>query len=146
MIILLISVLFLLLGRGEGISLEVCLGEISWNLIHKLFQRTFQFDLIEKGFCLVVYSIKNFLVYFHAVVCSISFLCYGKCTLKRAKYVRCILPYHPFKRQPNKMVKHTQMTRQQFADRCLSVFSCFVGLAMKGLNLLNTHIPMRDVS
>ena len=35
----------------------------------------------------------------------------------------------PFKRQPQKMVKHTQTVRRQFADH-------FVGLALKGFKLL----------
>ena len=38
----------------------------------------------------------------------------------------------PFERQPNKMVKHAQTIRWQ--KRCLSVFDCFLGLALKGLN------------
>ena len=33
----------------------------------------------------------------------------------------------------NKVAKHTQTIRRQFADNCLSVFGHFVGLALKGL-------------
>ena len=40
----------------------------------------------------------------------------------------------PFKRQPNKIVKHTQTTRQQQPTNCLGVFDHFVGLALKVLN------------
>ena len=45
-----------------------------------------------------------------------------------------------FKRQPQKMAKHTQTIRRHFADKmfelptnCLSAFDHFVGLALKGL-------------
>ena len=36
----------------------------------------------------------------------------------------------PFKRQPHKMVKHTQTIRQQFAN----MFDHFVEFSLKGLN------------
>ena len=36
-----------------------------------------------------------------------------------------------FKRQPHKMVKHTQTTRRQQPMNYLSVFEYFVGLALK---------------
>ena len=39
-----------------------------------------------------------------------------------------------FKRQPHKMVKHTQTVRQQHPTNCLSVFDRSVGLAVKGLS------------
>ena len=39
----------------------------------------------------------------------------------------------PFKRQPPKMVKHTQTIRRQQLMYCLSVFGHFVKLALKGL-------------
>ena len=38
-----------------------------------------------------------------------------------------------FKRQPRKMVKHTQIIGQQKPTSCLSVFDNFVGLTLKGL-------------
>ena len=38
-----------------------------------------------------------------------------------------------FKRQPRKMIKHTQTIGQQKLTSCLSVFDNFVGLALKGL-------------
>ena len=38
-----------------------------------------------------------------------------------------------FKCQPPKMAKHSQTIRQQQPTNCLSVFSHFVGLALKGL-------------
>ena len=41
--------------------------------------------------------------------------------------------YWPFKRQSQKMVKHTQTVRRQFATNCLSVFDHFVKLTFKGL-------------
>ena len=41
----------------------------------------------------------------------------------------------PFKRQPHKMVKHTQIIRQLLRTNSLSVFDHFVGLALKGLRL-----------
>ena len=34
------------------------------------------------------------------------------------------------------MIKHTQTIRQQQPTNCLSVFDHFVGLALKGLNIL----------
>ena len=39
----------------------------------------------------------------------------------------------PFKRQPHKMVKHTQIIPLQKSTNRLSVFDHFVGLALKGL-------------
>ena len=39
----------------------------------------------------------------------------------------------PFKRQPHKMVKHTQTIRQMLPTSCLSLFDHFVGLALKWL-------------
>ena len=41
----------------------------------------------------------------------------------------------PFKRQPHKMVKHTQTIRRLLLMNSLSVFGHSVGLALKGLNL-----------
>ena len=38
----------------------------------------------------------------------------------------------PFKRQPHKMVKHTQTIRRQQPTNCLSVFDHFMRLALKG--------------
>ena len=43
----------------------------------------------------------------------------------------------PFKRQPHKMVKHTQAIRRQQQTNCLSVFDHFLGLALKGLKKLS---------
>ena len=39
-----------------------------------------------------------------------------------------------FKRQPQKMIKYTQIIRQLLLAKCLSVFELFVGLALKGLS------------
>ena len=39
----------------------------------------------------------------------------------------------PFKRQPRKMVKHTQTIRRVLPTNVLSLFDHFVGLALKGL-------------
>ena len=39
-----------------------------------------------------------------------------------------------FKRQPHKMVKHTQKIRRLLPTNCLSAFDHFVLLALKGLN------------
>ena len=49
------------------------------------------------------------------------------------------MPYNrlisqPFKRQPHKMVKHTQTIRRILPTNCLSMFDHFVGLALKGLS------------
>ena len=37
----------------------------------------------------------------------------------------------------HKMIKHTQTIRWQQPTNCLSVFDHFVGLALKGLNIVN---------
>ena len=42
--------------------------------------------------------------------------------------------YSIFKRQPHKMVKHTQTICRLLTTNCLSVFDHSVGLALKGLN------------
>ena len=39
----------------------------------------------------------------------------------------------PFKRQPHKIVKPTQIIRRLLPTNCLSVIDHFVGLALKGL-------------
>ena len=39
----------------------------------------------------------------------------------------------------HKMVKHTQSIRRQQPKNCLSVSDHFVGLALKGLNLVFEH-------
>ena len=44
-----------------------------------------------------------------------------------------------FKRQPHKIVKHTQTVRQQQLANCLSVFDHCLGLALKGLILANDN-------
>ena len=40
---------------------------------------------------------------------------------------------YPYKRQPYKMVKHSQTIRWQKPTNCLSVFDHFWGLVLKGL-------------
>ena len=53
----------------------------------------------------------------------------------------------PFKRQPHKMVEHTQTIRKQFVDECLSVFYHFVGSTFKGLScidLTKSHYSKRN--
>ena len=42
--------------------------------------------------------------------------------------------FKPFKRQPHKMAKHTQVIRQLLATNYLNVFDHFVGLGQKGLS------------
>ena len=58
--------------------------------------------------------------------------------------------YQPLKRQPNKMIKHTQTIRFLLATNCLNVFDQYVVLALKGLTyesdsplrgFPNSHIP-----
>ena len=41
--------------------------------------------------------------------------------------------YQPFKRQPHRMVKHTQTIRQLLLTNCLTVLDHFLGLALKEL-------------
>ena len=43
--------------------------------------------------------------------------------------------YQPYKRQPHKMVKHTQTIRRQNPTNCLSVSDHFLPLALKGLKI-----------
>ena len=45
--------------------------------------------------------------------------------------------FNPFKRQPHKMVKHTQTIRQQKPTNYLSVLDRFVGLVLKGISFLS---------
>ena len=45
-----------------------------------------------------------------------------------------LVPWKFFKRQPHKMVKHTQTIPRQQLRNCLRVFDHFVGSALKGLN------------
>ena len=52
---------------------------------------------------------------------------------------RTRLVFNPLKRQPRKMVKHTQTIRRQFPDELLSVFDHFVRLALKGLRIELDH-------
>ena len=40
----------------------------------------------------------------------------------------------PFKRQPHKMIKHSQRIRRLLLAKYFVVFDHFVGLALKGLN------------
>ena len=49
---------------------------------------------------------------------------------KIAESLQCIL-----KRQPHKMVKHTQISRRQNPRNSLSMFDHIVGLALKGLGM-----------
>ena len=44
--------------------------------------------------------------------------------------------FEPFKRQPHKMVKHTQAIRRLLPPNCLSVIDRFVRLALKGLTYI----------
>ena len=46
----------------------------------------------------------------------------------------------PFKRQPHKMVKHTETIRQQLPTKFLRVFDHFVSLSLKGLMIKETWI------
>ena len=48
--------------------------------------------------------------------------------------VMTIMTIYPFKRQPHKMVKHTQTSCRQKPTNCFSMFDHFVGLALKGLS------------
>ena len=42
--------------------------------------------------------------------------------------------FYSFKRQPHKMLNHTQTILQVLSTNCLSMFGHFVGLALKGLS------------
>ena len=47
------------------------------------------------------------------------------------------------KRQPHKMVKHTQTIRRQKSTNCLNVFDHFVGLALKELIWIPSQVSQR---
>ena len=47
----------------------------------------------------------------------------------------------PIKRQPHKMVKHTQTIRRLLQTNGLSVFDHLVGLVINGLNPFPINIP-----
>ena len=52
----------------------------------------------------------------------------------------------PFKRQPHKMVKHTQTICWQELTNCLSVFEHFEGLALKELKYISKlHLKTKFV-
>ena len=46
------------------------------------------------------------------------------------------LAYLTCKRRPHKMLKHTQIIRQEQWSNCLSVFDHYLGLALKGFTLI----------
>ena len=57
----------------------------------------------------------------------------------------------PFKRQPQKMIKHTQTIHGLLSTNCLSVFDHYKGMALKGLivtifkiafNLVRLHFKL----
>ena len=57
-------------------------------------------------------------------------------------FLKCFFVFNlvatlPFKRQPHKIVKHTQTIRRLLPTNCLSVFDHFLGLALKGLNFIH---------
>ena len=53
--------------------------------------------------------------------------------------------FQPFKRQPDKMVKHTQTIRRLLPTNCLSVFDHFVGLEFKESKMYKTFYPQASV-
>ena len=55
-------------------------------------------------------------------------------------FVWRIQTYVPFKRQPHKIVRHTQVIRRQQPTKCLSVYENFVGLALNGLSECSVNI------
>ena len=58
--------------------------------------------------------------------------------LSSSRYFNCGEIYS-FKRQPPKIVKHTQTIRWLLLTNFLSVFDQFVGLAVKGLIIPFSH-------
>ena len=72
------------------------------------------------------------------------------CGTHSAKLLKYVWPFfnimhdriNLLRRQPHKMVKHTQtISRQQPTNfNCLNVLDHFVGLALKGLKTKNTYI------
>ena len=66
------------------------------------------------------------------------FLCYKKCKLKKlSKKLHCILLYYPFKRQPNKIFRHTQTIRQQFSGKLFEFFLLFCGVGAQRVIPIN---------
>ena len=58
----------------------------------------------------------------------------------------CFQNSSPFKRQSQKMVKHTETIRRQQTTNCLSVFDHFVWLAFKGLIIVMPIMERNDIS
>ena len=58
-------------------------------------------------------------------------------TLGRVLSMPLSILFQPFKRQPQKMVKHSQTIRRQQLTNCLSVFDHLVRLTLKGLTLVD---------
>ena len=52
--------------------------------------------------------------------------------------------FSPFKRQPQKMVKHTQRIHRLLPTNCLRVFDHFVRLALKGLTFYHVLLSGID--
>ena len=63
----------------------------------------------------------------------------------RKFYHTCFLGSSPVKCQPHKIVKHTQTIRGQHSTSCLSVFGHFVGLVVKGLNILHFELDYKAI-
>ena len=61
------------------------------------------------------------------------------CELKRGN---CFSYFIFFKRQPNKIIKHTKTIRQLLPTDCSSVFDHFVRLSLKGLIMLAKNVNM----
>ena len=74
------------------------------------------------------------------------FLCYEKCKLKHTKNVIVYCDIIPLSANRTKWSNKLKQYISNLLTNCLSVFDHFVGLALKGLYLLNTHMLMKDVS
>ena len=56
-----------------------------------------------------------------------------------------VLRHERVKRQPHKIVKHSQTIRLQQRKYCLSVFDHFVGLALKGFVVVQLFLQFRKI-
>lgn len=85
-------------------------------------------------------SVKSVREYpdFRSVIWKTSILSTGKQTKPNNSdtLTRVWAPYF-FRHQPHRLVRHTQIIRQQRLTGCLGMFDHSVGLARKGLKLLN---------
>ena len=107
------------------------------------FDEIYPSFLVQKRVLRRFVKAKFYLVWILKKIALLLVLTCRKCqycliwTLKNVCIIRQQLS-QLFKRQPHKMVKHTQTIHRQKPTNCLSMFDNFVGLPFKGLNWYKT--------